>query len=278
MDTEERARGARPKVLVVDDEPAVLESVRELLYRDYEVFVASDPSEALAILERQDIAVVLTDQRMPKTSGVELLARSARLRPETVRVLFTGYSDIEAVIQAINKGRVFRYVAKPWDPDELLDIVKECTTQYDLAEENIRLTAELASALETELLGLVVGLSEGGVLSAEAAQRGRELAQSIAEREVDRLAVHEAAERGLKARNEALQAALDDLHRSHWMLRRVQELLPVCSYCGKVRTGEGRWQTLLEYLHENSDFLTHGVCPDCLAAVEAELTRREDHE
>lgn len=271
MVTEQDALPVKPKVLVVDDEPGVLESIRELLRREFEVFVTSDPAEAVRILEREDIAVVLTDQRMPKTSGVELLARSARLCPETVRVLFTGYSDIEAVIQAINEGRVFRYVAKPWDPDELLDLVRECTGQHGLAEENIRLTAELASALESELLELAESLSEGGVLTMEAEERGRELAQSLAEREVDRLAERAAAEQGLVARNAALQAALDDVRRSHWMLRRVQELLPVCSYCGKVRTGEGRWQTMREYLNENADFLTHGVCPDCLAALESEM-------
>jgi hypothetical protein len=77
-------------------------------------------------------------------------------------------------------------------------------------------------------------------------------------------------------RNAALEKALADLSASHWHLRRLQELLPICSYCGKVRTGEDYWQSVEAYLAENADFLTHGVCPDCLAKVNLEM--EESHE
>src|SRR5262249_26241506 len=114
--------GNRPSLLVVDDEPEVLHTVHDLFRMDYKVLTHSRASEALATLERVDVPVLLTDQRMPEMSGVELLRRAKRLRPDTTRLLFTGYADIGAVIDAINEGNVFRYVTKPWDPQELAAI------------------------------------------------------------------------------------------------------------------------------------------------------------
>ena len=234
--------GGRPKVLVVDDDADVLESLVELLRRDYEVIGTTDPSEALAVLKRdREIALLLSDQRMPGKTGVELLAEAAESSPETVRMLFTGYSDIAAVIAAINGGRVFRYITKPWDSQELLANVRAAVSTFAIAKENVRLTAELQQAVDDVL-------SE------------RERAERLQSEELD-----------LNRRNETLGRALEDLRASHWHLRRLQELLPICSYCGKVRTGEDYWQSVEAYLAENSDFLTHGICPECMADVERGL-------
>lgn len=231
----------RPLVLVVDDEPDVIETLRELLRREFEVLGTTDPDEALALLAERDVALVLTDQRMPKRSGVELLARAAALSPQTVRVLFTGYSDIDAVIRAVNQGRIYRYVAKPWRPEELLEIVRESTRDYHLVEENRRLSRRLRTVAA---------------------------ASATAAADLERLE-GEAGE--LAGQNEVLRAALVDLQESHWHLRRLQELLPMCMVCRKVRTGEEYWESVERYLLENSDFLTHGLCPECLATMEAGL-------
>ncbi len=232
----------RPKVLVVDDDADVLDSLVELLRRDYTVMGTCDPYEALSILEEdREISLLLTDQRMPHKTGVELLTEAAELNPETVRMLFTGYSDISAVIAAINDGRVFRYITKPWDPEELLANVAAAVRTFAIAKENVRLTAELERAVD-------VALSE------------RERAERL-----------QLAESDLSRRNETLGLALEDLRTSHWHLRRLQELLPMCVYCRKVRTGEDYWQSVEAYLRENSDFLTHGICPECLAKVDREL-------
>jgi response regulator RpfG family c-di-GMP phosphodiesterase len=232
----------RPKVLVVDDDAGVLDSLVELLRRDYTVIGTCDPYEALSILERdREISLLLTDQRMPDKTGVELLTEAAGLRPETVRMLFTGYSDISAVIAAINDGRVFRYITKPWNPEELLADVGTAVRTFAIAKENARLTAELQQAVDEVL-------SE------------RERAERLQLEESD-----------LSRRNVTLGRALEDLRTSHWHLRRLQELLPICAYCRKVRTGEDYWQSVEAYLQENSDFLTHGICPECLAKVDREL-------
>src|SRR4028119_1576228 len=109
----------RRTILVVDDEPDVVKSVQDLLRLDYRVLGATRPEDALNLLTTNDVHVVLSDQRMPEMNGVEFLSRVRDQHPDAVRLLFTGYADIKAVIDAINEGNIYRYVAKPWDPDEL---------------------------------------------------------------------------------------------------------------------------------------------------------------
>src|SRR5262245_15584737 len=105
----------RPTLLVVDDEPEVLRSVHDLLRLDYRVVTCQRGTDALQVLESPDeIHVVMSDQRMPEMTGVELLHHARQLRPDATRLLFTAYADIRAVVDAINQGNVYRYIAKPW--------------------------------------------------------------------------------------------------------------------------------------------------------------------
>ena len=138
----------RPCVLVVDDEPEITGSVAELLGRDYCVLTANSADEALALLEDNTVAVILTDQRMPNGTGAELLARSLDIAPETTRVLFTGYSDISAVIVAVIEGQVYHYLTKPWRPEELKAVLSQGLERYRLVLENRRLLRELREANE----------------------------------------------------------------------------------------------------------------------------------
>jgi signal transduction histidine kinase len=133
----------RQGILVIDDEPDVARSVRDLLRLDYRVHVATRPQDAIDILGREDIAVVLSDQRMPEMTGVELLFRVRESHPNVTRLLFTGYADIRAVVDAINKGGVYRYITKPWDADELHTIVRDAVERRNLMAERQRLLAEL---------------------------------------------------------------------------------------------------------------------------------------
>ena len=135
----------RPKhtILVVDDEPDVVKSIQDLLRFDYKVLGATRATEGLRVLKEQPVHVVLTDQRMPEMTGVEFLRHLREAYPDTVRLLVTGYADIRAVIDAINEGNVYRYITKPWEPEELQSVVRESVERYDLIAERRRLVEEL---------------------------------------------------------------------------------------------------------------------------------------
>ncbi|HZW32643.1 MAG TPA: hybrid sensor histidine kinase/response regulator [Isosphaeraceae bacterium] len=137
----------RPSLLVVDDEPEVLRSVYDLLRIDYQVVTCASGPRALDVLRSaEDIHVIMTDQRMPEMTGVELLRQAKAIRPETTRLLFTAYADIRTVIDAINQGHVFRYLAKPWDPEELEAVVRQGVEHHNLIVEKNRLLGELQAA------------------------------------------------------------------------------------------------------------------------------------
>jgi signal transduction histidine kinase len=133
----------RHSILVVDDEADVVKSVKDLLRLDYTVYTATRAEEALAVLQGSTVHVVMTDQRMPDVSGVEFLAEVRQRHPDAIRLIFTGYADLAAVIDAINKGHVYRYIPKPWEPDELPLIIKEACERYDLLAHRRELTQQL---------------------------------------------------------------------------------------------------------------------------------------
>lgn len=136
----------RHTILIVDDEPDVLDSLRHLFHRRYRVLTSTDPSEALELLGREQVQVILSDQRMPGMTGDEFLSRTRQIMPDAIRLIFTGYADIQAVIDAINHGGIFRYILKPWDAAELETIIRQAAEQHDLLEERRRLVDELRQA------------------------------------------------------------------------------------------------------------------------------------
>jgi DNA-binding NtrC family response regulator len=114
----------RPTLLCVDDEEFILTALQRLFKQDYDVKTASSGAEALEILRNQHIHVVISDQRMPEMGGVDLLRHARNLSPSTMRILLTGYADLSATIDSVNKGEVFRFITKPWKNDILRDSVK----------------------------------------------------------------------------------------------------------------------------------------------------------
>lgn len=130
-------------ILVVDDEPDVVKSVKALLRVDYRVLGTTRAADAAQIMETEEVHVVMTDQRMPETTGVEFLHQVRGRYPDAIRLLFTGYADIRAVIDAINQGNVYRYITKPWDPDELQTVIREACERYDLIVERKELLTQL---------------------------------------------------------------------------------------------------------------------------------------
>ena len=135
-------------ILIVDDEPAILESLELTLGSDYRVFTATAGDAGLEILASEDIALVIADQVMPGMSGVEFLERTIDVNPRAVRMMLTGYADIGSLVRAINEGRIYRYIAKPWEPDEVRLNVKRALEAYALAGENVQLAAALSEANE----------------------------------------------------------------------------------------------------------------------------------
>jgi len=137
----------RPRILVVDDEEAILETMTFTFEDDYEVLTSSSARDALALLEREGaVAVVISDQRMPEMTGVEFLARVFALHPTTVRIILTGFADMDAIIRAINDGHVYAYITKPWEPDQLKQVVRRAVDHHALAVENERLVGDLRGA------------------------------------------------------------------------------------------------------------------------------------
>jgi DNA-binding NtrC family response regulator len=130
-------------ILLVDDEPEILFSLRGLLRREFDLHTALSGAEALDILHRQPIHVIMTDQRMPEMTGVELLRRARGDCPQAMRIVFTGYADIKSVVDAINQGQIYRYLTKPWDPDELCAVLHQACEEYDRITERRNLLLDL---------------------------------------------------------------------------------------------------------------------------------------
>ena len=151
-------------ILYVDDEPLALETFLAQFRDDFTIFTAQNGEGAQKILREKEIAVVITDQRMPRMSGVELLSRVKESRPETVRMLITAYSDMDVVIQAINAGSVYRYIAKPYNEDELKSIIRQGIETYYLIRERDRLEAEKLET--TKRMARANRLSAVGTLAA----------------------------------------------------------------------------------------------------------------
>ena len=120
----------KPCLLVVDDEPEVCASVSHLLYRNYRVLRAHSAAEAVELLSQHAVEIIMTDQRMPDITGVEMLQKIKSQYPEAIRILFTGYADLNSVIAAINQGHVYRYLSKPWQPEELEAAVADAAAEY----------------------------------------------------------------------------------------------------------------------------------------------------
>jgi response regulator RpfG family c-di-GMP phosphodiesterase len=130
-------------VLYVDDEEQNLVSFKASFRRYFSIFTANSANEAQEILKHNEIHVLITDQRMPETSGTELLAKAVLDYPDQIRILLTGYTDIEALKDAVNKGHIFRYLEKPWNDDELKKTIDESFQVYHIKKEQEELNKKI---------------------------------------------------------------------------------------------------------------------------------------
>ena len=138
------------KLLVVDDEPDNLDLLYRTFHRDFQVFKAESGSEALALLEVQgEMAIIISDQRMPKMSGAEFLSRTVERFPDSIRMVLTGYTDVEDLVSAINSGKVFKYITKPWSAKKLKEVVAQAAETYRVIKQR---TQALSRALRQQSL------------------------------------------------------------------------------------------------------------------------------
>ena len=132
-----------PSLLIVDDEPIVLAALKETLEREkYHVVATTSALKALEILREREFAVIISDQRMPEMLGLDFLVESKKLRPLCSRILITAVLSLPTIVDAIIKGEIFRFIAKPWLREELTTTVKNAINRYELIIKNEQLTAE----------------------------------------------------------------------------------------------------------------------------------------
>jgi CheY-like chemotaxis protein len=137
-------RPKKPKMLVVDDEPDNLDLLYRTFRRDFNVFKADSGITALEVLAAEgEVAVIISDQRMPEMKGTEFLSKTVPQFPDTMRIILTGFTDVEDLVDAINSGQVYKYITKPWDPNELKAVVQRAAETYELLKQR---TDELIQA------------------------------------------------------------------------------------------------------------------------------------
>ncbi|MEL6625609.1 MAG: adenylate/guanylate cyclase domain-containing protein [Bacteroidota bacterium] len=137
-------------ILYVDDEPQNLISFKATFRRDYKILTANGGQEGIEMLRNKHVQLIITDQRMPNMTGVQFLEKTLAEFPDTIRVVLTGFSDMEAIIDVINSGRIFRYITKPWDEDELRMTIENARQLYKLQQYNKQLVTELQSRVEEQ--------------------------------------------------------------------------------------------------------------------------------
>jgi signal transduction histidine kinase len=208
-------------VLVVDDEPASLRAIARALHDGSRVITVATAAQGLAALASEPIALMIVDQRMPEMAGTELLERAAVEHPETIRVLLTGYTGIDTLVEAINSGHVYYYLTKPWEPHELRLVVRRGLERYDVEADRRRLIRELEQACQRA--------------QRQADQKGRLLALATHELGTPLHVLSNAlvlmAETGVPA---AARSWLDTAHRSaEWLARGLAQM----AMAARWRTG-----------------------------------------
>lgn len=222
-----RGEGRKLKLMVVDDEPDNLDLLFRTFRRDFKVHKADSALKALEILDREgEMAIIISDQRMPEMNGTEFLGKTVERFPDTIRILLTGYTDVEDLVEAINSGQVFKYITKPWNPEELKTVVGQASDTYKFFKQR---TNALRRALKRERLynDVVIALREsldyssmlqtisetvGGTFEADGCRVRPVQNESLAAEEFSYRAEGEAGEEWPENSEALMQAAVE--HRS----------------------------------------------------------------
>lgn len=132
------------KILLVDDEQNILNSLQRLLRKEgYEILLASSGKEGIEILKKHSVSLIVSDQRMPQMSGVEFFNKIKDIHPDTIRVILSGYTNVNSILEAINQGRIYKFITKPWNDEELKLTIQRALEQHELISENRKLNQKL---------------------------------------------------------------------------------------------------------------------------------------
>ncbi len=179
MDAQQEIDPRQRTLLLVDDEENILRSLRRLFRREgYQILTAPSGAEGLNVLEAHKVGVIVSDQRMPEMTGSEFLHRVKSRHPDTVRIILSGYTDLESVTESINVGAVFKFLTKPWDDELLCQNVREAFTIHELSDENQRLTAALQQANQ-ELEARVVEKTQQLAFNLRALQISQDILEEL---------------------------------------------------------------------------------------------------
>ncbi len=194
-------------VLCVDDEQHNLDALYRTLRKEYTVLTALNGDEGLKLLEENNVSLIISDQRMPGMTGVEFLEMCLHEHPDIVRIILTGFTDVEDLIGAINTGRVYRYITKPWDPNDLKVTIKRALESLELSLENRRLFEDVIRLEKLATIGQVASGIAHEVRNQLSVLMGIQLIQSqFPENEL----IAQVAEQMLSARNRIL-SILDEI-------------------------------------------------------------------
>ncbi|MBC7544062.1 MAG: response regulator [Candidatus Sericytochromatia bacterium] len=167
-------------ILIVDDEQQILDLLVRTLGSEHRVITATNGEAALTLLEKEDVDLILTDQRMPDMSGVEFLAHAQAIKPSAMRLVLTGYADLDDIIAAVNEGHIYGYVSKPWDTQELRLMVARALQAYALSQENQRLAQQIQFGYRQTLGTLIAVLEARDAYTGGHSERVSTYARAIA--------------------------------------------------------------------------------------------------
>ena len=137
----------KPKIAFIDDEPRILRSLKMHFRQSHDVFITTDATELMEYVSQNEVQVVISDQRMPDKQGTEVLSDIKAASPNTIRILLTGYADLNAVMDSVNEGEIYRYITKPWQNDELKQIVNKAT---EIAQQTQEITQNTMQGNDTQ--------------------------------------------------------------------------------------------------------------------------------
>ncbi len=245
-------------LLIVDDEVSNLQKLRRTFFGDFRIFEALSGRDAIELLRKQDVDVIITDQRMPGTTGIDVLRESLLLQPEAVRIILTGYTEIDYLMDAINEGQVHRYITKPWEPFSLKQTVMQdlelvhLKREHRLLQEQVRIARQVQSRLFPQKLPEIPTLDYSGVCQPAGEVGGDYYDVLKVSSNQYCLAVGDISGKGISAA--LLMASLQALVRSHASQTR-ENLAAVVTEVNRLlcsMTEENRFATLFCAVYDDS--------------------------